>query len=56
MKKVIDYIKEVFIGEEEDLPDKEVTSEVTKTSDLVLWGTFVVLLMINMIGAIIFFG
>ena len=56
MKKVIDYIKEVFIGEEEDLPDKEVTSEVTKTSDFIMWGAFVALFMINMIGAIIFFG
>ena len=50
------YFKEIFIGEEEDLSEKEIKSEVTKTSDFIMWGAFVALFMINMIGAIIFFG
>lgn len=56
MRKIIDYIKEILIGEEENLPDEEIKSEVTKTSDYILWGTFVALLALNTIGAIIFFG
>lgn len=56
MRKIIDYIKEILIGEEENLPDEEIKSEVTKTSDFIMWGAFVALFMINTIGAIIFFG
>lgn len=54
--KIKDYIKETFIGEEENLSDEEVKSEVTKTSDIIMWGAFIALFMINTIGAIIFFG
>lgn len=56
MKKAIDYIKDIFIGEEEDLPDKDIKSEVTKTSDYIVWATFVALFVFNIFGAIIFFG
>lgn len=54
--KIVNYIKETFIGEEENLSDKEIKSEVTKTSDLILWGAFIALLALNTVGAIIFFG
>lgn len=54
--KLCAYLKELFIGEEEDLSEKEIKSEVTKTSDYVMWATFVALFVFNIFGAIIFFG